>query len=355
MKMVRKYGLFVLLIIITYWMVFRRLSVSNLIDALNGENYLWLLAGICCMGIFVICEGINIGRCLSIFGYKSVGLGRCVKYAACGFFFSSITPSASGGQPMQLYYMHKDSIKAAHGTMALLIELLSFNLATITLAIIGYASQKDLINSSIGNMKIVLILGVGLNVAGAVILTLAIFSEKAIGKMTAVAVRFVGFFNKQKSVALEKVLAEQCLEYHKCRGILIDNKAVFAKTLATSFVQLIMQYSIPFFVYKAMGLEGYSIVRIVLLQAVLTAAVSAIPLPGAVGVSEVGFLSIFKMLFPSTLVGAGMLLSRGISFYLFVVLTGVLLLACKVHAQSKGAIRTKEIYQIQKYQTKCKI
>lgn len=347
MKMVRKYGLFALLIAITYWMVFRHFSISDTINTVRGLNYMWLLAGVCSMVVFIICEGLNIGRCLSIFGYKAMGLGKCVKYAACGFFFSSITPSASGGQPMQLYYMHKDNIKAAHGTMALLIELLSFNLATITLAIIGYASQKDLINSSIGNLRLVLILGVGLNLAGAVILALAIFSEKAIGQMTAVAFKFVGFFNKQKSASLEKILTEQCLEYHKCRGILIDNKTVFAKTLATSFVQLIMQYSIPFYVYRVMGLEGYSIVNIVLLQAVLTAAVSAIPLPGAVGVSEVGFLTIFKMLFPSTLVGAGMLLSRGISFYLFIVLTGILLLACKVYGQSKGTIKSKEIYKPQ--------
>ncbi len=44
------------------------------------------------------------------------------------------------------------------------------------------------------------------------------------------------------------------------------------------------------------------------------------------GVSEGGFLLIYKLLFPSTLLSSAMLLSRGISFYLFVAITGIAIL-----------------------------
>ncbi|MEG2082617.1 MAG: UPF0104 family protein, partial [Oscillospiraceae bacterium] len=48
-------------------------------------------------------------------------------------------------------------------------------------------------------------------------------------------------------------------------------------------------------------------------------------LPGAVGASESGFILLFKTLFsPVNLTGA-MLLSRGVSFYLFVFVTGLLI------------------------------
>ena len=62
------------------------------------------------------------------------------------------------------------------------------------------------------------------------------------------------------------------------------------------------------------------------LQAMVSLSVGALPLPGAVGVGEGGFLAAFRMLFPSQLLGGAMLLSRGISFYLFVLLTGAALL-----------------------------
>ena len=37
-----------------------------------------------------------------------------------GSFFSGITPSASGGQPMQLYYMKRDGIPLPEGTAVLM-------------------------------------------------------------------------------------------------------------------------------------------------------------------------------------------------------------------------------------------
>ena len=54
---------------------------------------------------------------------------EAMKYAYIGYFFSSVTPSATGGQPLQLYAMSKDKIHVAHGTMALLTELTSFQIA----------------------------------------------------------------------------------------------------------------------------------------------------------------------------------------------------------------------------------
>ena len=64
---------------------------------------------------------LDIGRILKTLHAKS-NFWKNVKYSLIGFFFSGITPAASGGQPMQVYYMHKDKIPAAHATLTLLIN-----------------------------------------------------------------------------------------------------------------------------------------------------------------------------------------------------------------------------------------
>ena len=56
------------------------------------------------------------------------------------------------------------------------------------------------------------------------------------------------------------------------------------------------------------------------MQSVLYTTVSSLPLPGAIGISETVFLSIFKPAFGDALNGA-MLLSRGITFYLYVIIS----------------------------------
>ena len=60
-------------------------------------------------------------------GEKSTFL-KNLKYAAIGFFFSAVTPAASGGQPMQIYYMSKDDIAVSSSTIALLLNLTSMQI-----------------------------------------------------------------------------------------------------------------------------------------------------------------------------------------------------------------------------------
>ena len=88
------------------------------------------------------------------------------------------------------------------------------------------------------------------------------------------------------------------------------------------------------FVYKAFGLSGYNYIQIFMMQAVLYTTVSSLPLPGAIGVSETIFLKIFEPAFGKRLVSGAMLLSRGITFYLFVIVS--LIVVCT-------AIKTKDI------------
>ena len=75
--------------------------------------------------------------------------------------------------------------------------------------------------------------------------------------------------------------------------------------------------------YCAFGFGEYNIIQIISLQAILYATVSGIPLPGAVGVSEGGFLAIFRHIYSENMVNSAMLLSRGINFYLFVIISSI--------------------------------
>ena len=53
---------------------------------------------------------------------------------------------------MQLYFMNKDKLPLSHGTLALLIQLLSFQFVTLVLAIIGFIAHYDLLLHHIGNI-----------------------------------------------------------------------------------------------------------------------------------------------------------------------------------------------------------
>ena len=126
-------ALFAGLIALTFYILLRGQNLSELLAVLRGVRARWLILAAGCMCVFLLCEAANLRRCLHLFGCRCT-VPQAVRYALTGFFFSSVTPSASGGQPMQLYYMHRDGISASRGVLALMTELASFQTAAVLLA-----------------------------------------------------------------------------------------------------------------------------------------------------------------------------------------------------------------------------
>lgn len=132
--------LFVGLIAITFYFLLRGQNSRELWQAVRGARVSFIAIAIGCMCVFLLCEGIATWQCLRLFGCRNK-LSRNIFYALVGFFFSSVTPSASGGQPMQLYYMHRDTIAVPTATLALLVQFSVFQCVTIAFAAVGFGTQ----------------------------------------------------------------------------------------------------------------------------------------------------------------------------------------------------------------------
>ena len=105
--------------------------------------------------------------------------------------------------------------------------------------------------------------------------------------------------------------------------------------LGLTVLQLTALFAVPVAVYHAFGLTGSSAMSIICTQALVTLAVSNLPLPGAVGASEGGFVAAMALFFGPALVTPAVLLSRGISFYAFLLVSAVITLAVHLRARRK--------------------
>ena len=158
-KYLRNLILFILIILLTFYIILKDQDINKVVNVLSSIDLRYILIAILCMCLYLACEAINIGRTLKTLGEKST-FYRNIKYALIGFFFSSVTPAASGGQPMQIYYMNKDKISVANSTLALLINLTSMQIVTISIAIVSLCFNYEYMN----NLLIWLfILGIFLN------------------------------------------------------------------------------------------------------------------------------------------------------------------------------------------------
>ena len=104
----------------TLYGVFHGKDMGRIIEIIKTVNPFWLIPGVICVIIFIWGESIIIHYLMHSLGIK-VKKWTCFLFSSVGFFFSCITPSASGGQPAQVYYMKKEDIPIPISTMVLLI------------------------------------------------------------------------------------------------------------------------------------------------------------------------------------------------------------------------------------------
>ena len=104
----------------TFYGVFHGKDMGRIIEIIKTVNPFWLIPGVICVIIFIWGESIIIHYLMHSLGIK-VKKWTCFLFSSVGFFFSCITPSASGGQPAQVYYMKKEDIPIPISTMVLLI------------------------------------------------------------------------------------------------------------------------------------------------------------------------------------------------------------------------------------------
>mgnify|MGYP000256109039 FL=1 len=319
-KTIRNLIVFILLIGLTFYLIFKDQNVLEILNIAVSVKKRYILVAIIAMCLYLLGETINITRILKELGEKSTFL-RNIRYTLIGFFFSSITPAASGGQPMEIYYMHKEKIAVANSTLALLVHLTSFQIVTITLGILSTILHFEIVKSG---LIYLVVLGILLNSTALTLLAISIFSKRLSKGLINFAVKVLRFFRIPNIEKKQESLEKELEKYQESAVYIKEHKKLMIKTLVTTFIQVIIYYSIPYWVYLAFGFTGYNFFQIVTLQAMLYATVSGIPSPGAVGVSEGAFIEIFKGVFPATMINSAILLNRGASFYLFVIISAII-------------------------------
>lgn len=314
--------IFILLIMLTFVLIFKDQDITQVLDIATKVKGQYILVAILAMSVYIIAESINIGRILKELGEKTKFISN-VKYTLIGFFFSSITPAASGGQPMEIYYMHKDNVSVAHSTVALLMHLWSFQIITITMGIISAFFHFDVLKSG---LIYLFIIGIVLNSSALTLLIIGIFSKKLSTGLINITVKILKFLKIKNVDEKQEKIEKELASYQESALYIKEHKKLMLKTILTTLVQMLAYYSVPYWVYKAFSLSTYNIMQVLSLQAVLYATVSGIPSPGSVGVSEGGFLGIFKNAFPETIISSAMLLSRGVNFYLLIIISSILVI-----------------------------
>ena len=318
--------IFIFLIFITYYIIFRNQNIYKMYKQINDLNLFYIIIALIAMISYFLIEAINVKKLLISFKEK-ISIFKTFRYTLVAFFFSSITPGATGGQPVEVYYLNREGIKVSNSTMALLIHLCGYHISSIALAIIG-----SIINLSILENGVIyfFILGTLLNTVPVTITIIGIFFPKLALRLVKLTIKILKALKiKNIDNIIEKINKELEI-YQESAGYIKNNKKAFINSMLLATIDMLVYYTVPFFIYKSFGLEGKTIIDIILLQAVLHGTVCSMPLPGTVGISETVFLIIYSMIYPSNILQSALVVNRFISFYLFVFISLIVYIITKI-------------------------
>lgn len=323
-KMVFNVVFLVLVFAGTLYGVFHGEDLGEIFRILKTVNLWWLIPGVICVVIFIWGESIIIYYMMRTLGIQ-LKKGTCFLFSSVGFFFSCITPSASGGQPAQIYYMKKEKIPIPVSTLVLMIVTITYKLVLVVVGLGLVIFGQGFIHKYLWSIRHVFYLGTMLNVFCVTAMLVLVFHPVLARTIMVKGLALLEHTRllKKRAARLEKLNLSMD-KYRETAVYLKDHKMVLANVFAITMFQRFALFAATWFVYRSFGLSGFPAGVILLLQAVISVSVDMLPLPGGMGISEKLFLMIFVPVFGAKLLLPGMILSRGLGYYTELALSAVL-------------------------------
>lgn len=239
-----------------------------------------------------------------------------------GQFFCAVTPSATGGQPMQILSLSRMGVKASSATSALIQKFLVWQFTLAVYCIISVTFGAGFIMSKLDPaMWTFTIIGFLAQIIMIVLLMLASFCNGLTTKVVDGLIRFLGKLHIIKNAEEKLVNINQSLEnFHKSNKELNKNKKLLVKVYSITAVQMTSLFLVPFCIAKAFDINC-NIFEMLFAQSYVNMVSSLMPLPGGSGAAEYSFSVFFGGYFTTQTMKTAILLWRTITYYGTIVIS----------------------------------
>ncbi len=281
-----------------------------------------LLAALASLG-YIFFESEAIGSILRQIDYPRSHKNTFF-YSASDIYFSAITPSATGGQPAAAFFMMKDGIPGPVVTAVLLLDLALHTIAILTLGVLCLLFGGRIFwNFSLFG-KLCIGLGFFCLSCLAAFFLLLLWKRIILEKIIHYGLIFLKKIHILKDTKKWKEKADRLMaDYGRCADLLGGNKKLLLRTYLWNLLQRASQITVAALVYLALGTDKARTAAVWVTQTFVTIGANCAPIPGAMGISDYLMVNGFHALMSREAAAKLELLSRGISFYCCIAVSGL--------------------------------
>ena len=276
--------------------------------------------------MFLLMDALSVRFFLRNQGYR-LPLGYMFYVSVAGQYYSNITPGASGGQPMQIYYLHQRGVPMGIGTSALVMRYFCFQFMLEVFGTVLWIAYGPFVAEQVGGSMWILVIGYLYNtvtVTGVLVLSLCRPVVRAMARLIIrLGTRLKLIKDPEKTAAsLNKTVDT----LHGSMQLLLRHPMELLVQLLLGGLQLLSLMCVIVCVYKGLGLSGATPGQLITMNVMEYLSAAYTPLPGASGAQEGVFSLYFGQLFPGGTRLAGLLLWRFFTYYISLLIGAVVML-----------------------------
>ena len=321
-------NLFVVLVVLSIVLYFSlKDNFDEIIRYISSMNiYLFLIAVLLYI-LYRILIGVSCYYMVRINNEK-ISLLKSIQISLIILFFHGITPFSGGGQPMEIYYIHKEGIGKTKSVNIVLQNFIIFQSALVIISIFAviYNQIFNLFPSDSFMRKLVML---GFIVNFVVLLISFVLSfVKRINKF--ISNKGIDLLNKFKIVKNKEKTKDRfnnfINRFHDNAFLLIKQKKKVIFLLVLNIIALVISYTTAYFVALGMGINSVNLLEVIVITTYVMMIGSFVPIPGGSGGLEFGFMYFFGYYISGGILNAIMLIWRFVSYYLPMIIGALALI-----------------------------
>ena len=233
-----------------------------------------------------------------------------------GVLYSAITPSATGGQPMQVVSLGRQGMDAGTGTSVIVVKTALNHVAISLYALVMVCLELPFFQANVSSFSFIVLFAMAaslLFIAGLLLFTI---NQKLTRRLGYALVHFLHKLKLCRDEARLRAKLDTLFEqfFTSAKGIGSSVWRCVAVVVFTA-LQLTCYFIVPFCLYRSFGFEGASVVRLMAATTFVYFASMFVPVPGASGGAEGSFYLFFAPFFPAGAIAPAMLVWRLLTYY----------------------------------------
>ena len=326
MKSVKRNSIIILVLTIGMLIFMVRNDYKNIAYWLVNSNKLYILLAVVVYFLSLFADSRSLHLLIRQYSHK-YNYKRTVQLNLMTKFFNGITPLSTGGQPLQIYELHKKGVRINDATNIIIQFFIVFQIALVSLSSVMivlnsfmHIFEKNLL------LKKLTIIGYCLNVLGLLLFVFISFNKRFNIKIAKIIIRFLHKIKivKNKDAQIEKWTV-RCTEFYESAKVFRKSPGVFLKSTFWQVVQLILLYSVPLFIaFSIKDTSKINLFNTIAASSYIFLIGCYVPIPGGTGGMEFGFMGMFKNILKKSSITAVTILWRFATYYLPVIIGGII-------------------------------